>query len=111
MANLKIIQNGSKVGLVYNSNLVTEMPWEAALEAGRALIQVGRLAEEHEKASCIITDGAILFRKGIPIGLTDNPKIQEEIVKEASWGRMLRRFIPGGIKSRVLLGKPKIIQE
>lgn len=86
-------------------------PRPLARELWRALVAKARQAEEQAKAEEIAADAAILFRAGAPFGLSDDPKIQSEAVKEAAWNRELRRCMPGGIKSTELFGAPTIVSK
>lgn len=76
-----------------------------------ALVAKARECDEQEHADQVVHDNAILFRAGVPIGLSNDPKIAEETVKEAVHNRDLRRALPGGVKSTVLLGTPAIVKE
>lgn len=73
------------------------------------MIAKARECEEQESAEQIALDQATLFRAGIPIGLSDDPKIVAESVKLAQHDRDLRRFIPGGIHSTEIFGTPSIV--
>lgn len=84
-------------------------PRPLAAHLWRALVAKARQAEEQAKAESIAADAAILFRSGAPFGLSNDPKIQDEAIKEAAWNRDLRRFMPGGIKSTEVIGVPTII--
>ena len=77
-----------------------------------------RESEEYQKANQIIYDNALLQRAGIPVGLSDHPKIKEESVKEALYNRDLRRWLPsirktvdsgiGAIQARGVVGAPRL---
>ncbi len=84
------------------------MPPEAARMLGRALLAAAAKAEEYAKANSVILDSAILLRSGAPFGITSNPRILDEARKEAQSNRMLRRYMPGGIKSKEQFGSPTV---
>lgn len=86
-------------------------PLALAPEFADALIAKARECDEQEHAASVVADNALLFRAGVPIGLSSDPKIQAETIKEAEHNRDLRRALPGGIKSTVLLGTPSIVKE
>ncbi len=106
---VSVKQEGSRVLLEIGGRAVA-MPWDKALELSRALRVMGKKAEAHDSAQRIIHDGAILLRAGVPVGLTDDVKLQEEIAKEAAWNKELRRYMPGGIRSRAVVHAPKILR-
>lgn len=76
--------------------------WRAIARATTAKC---RLIEEEECAEQIAFDGALLLRGGAPIGLTDNPKIQDMVRAEASTNKMLRTALPG-MRDTTLHGAP-----
>lgn len=84
------------------------IPWEAADEIARALTVKARQAEEEQKALGIAADNAVLLRVGVPIGLSSRPDILHESAQIAQYDRDLRRYLPGGIKSREVFGTPTI---
>ena len=106
----KVIQEEDRVIFVIDGK-ATYMPWEVAISLGRALIGQGRLAEEHQKAEQIIDDNAILLRSGFPVGLSNNKDIIDETIKEAVSNPELRRFIPGGVRSKSIAHPPTVIME
>lgn len=85
------------------------LPWRAADEIARALTAKAREAEEQEKAPSIARDAAILLRAGVPIGLSNDSKIRDEAGKIAAWDSDLRRYMPGGVKSQEMLGRPAVL--
>jgi hypothetical protein len=99
-----------RILVLHGGALRFDMGWRYAARIWAAIVSKGREAEEWAKADQVALDGAIMFRSGAPIGFTDNPAIQAEIVKEAVHNRDLRRFMPGGVRSEVLLGAPVIKQ-
>jgi len=103
----RVGRSGQLVLLVIGGKTV-EMPWQAALELGRALVSRARDAEEQAKAPQVARDAAILLRAGARIGLSSDPKIRDEAGKLAAWDEELRRCMPGGIKSQEMLGRPAI---
>ena len=108
---VRIQQDGPLVVLIIDGR-ATAMPWDQALELAKGLTIQARKAEAlHPKViEQTIQDGAVAFRAGLPFGLTDNPDIQKEIVKEAVNSRELRRSNMPGVKSEEILGTPKIVQ-
>ncbi len=69
-----------------------------------------RKAEEEECANQVAFDGALLLRTGAPFGMTDNPKIKEMVLTEASSNRTLRTALPG-MKDTTLFGAPIVVQQ
>ncbi|TKS58764.1 MAG: hypothetical protein EWM72_02764 [Nitrospira sp.] len=108
---LTIRTEGSRVLLLHNGALITSMPWQAAIEIAKALAGAARLAQEMDDAQRIIADQAIVRRLGLPIGLTNNPRLQAEALKEAQWGD-IRRYIPSiSVASGEAIGTPALIQD
>jgi hypothetical protein len=105
-----IRQEGDRVLVLKNGVLIADMPWQAALELSAALRRKAKAAEECTAAEKIIADQALLIRVGAPFGLTRNWAMLKESVKKAVTNRNLRRYLPGGIKSREVFGTPTIIQ-
>lgn len=85
------------------------MPYQTALAFANVMIKNGKIAEEYANAEQVVMDGAILLRSGAPFGISDNPKINEEIKKEAVSNRLLRTSMTGGVKSREQFGTPSLI--
>lgn len=110
MSGLRVLQKGARVLLIVDGRLVADMPWQAADQSAAALRSVARLAEEWDQAESIISDQAVLIRSGAPFGLTSNRRLLSEAVKTAANDRDLRRYLPGGIKSREVFGAPSITQ-
>jgi hypothetical protein len=108
--SISVRQEGDRVLLLKNGVLIADLPWQAAIDLSGALRRKGVDAESHAKAERIIGDQALLIRSGAPFGLTSNPAMVREAVKEAQSNRMLRRYLPGGIKSTAIVGQPTIIQ-
>lgn len=107
---LAVRQEGARVLVLGNGALLVDLPWRVAASLWAAVTTKAREAEELDSADAIARDGAILFRSGAPFGLTSNPAIQDEIVKAAVHDRDLRRFMPDGVKSTVILGAPAVRQ-
>lgn len=110
MTTLRFRQHYTGVQIIRDGKLVVEMPWDAALRAAAALRHVGQRAEEWASAERIASDQALMIRAGAPIGLSNNPRIIAEATKQAQHDRDLRRYLPGGIKSKSIVGVPTIIQ-
>lgn len=114
MQSFDIRQDGDRVLLIKEGRLIANMPYSAAKELARALIIQSARAETEAKALQVAADHAILLRTGAPFGLTNRPDIRDEAAKIALYDKDLRRFIPGGVKSKehvavpsVILGAPK----
>lgn len=108
---LTIRQEGDRVLLLRNGQLLAAMPWQAADAVAKALIGKARQAEEHAKAEQIAYDSAILLRSGAPFALSSRPDIVTEAKKEAAWNSDLRRYIRNrGIQSQERFGSPTLIQ-
>jgi len=101
-------QDGANV-LVVIDGRATEMPWNVALDVARAMYQQAKRAEEYAKAAGIVFDQALLIRSGAFFGLSDHRGIQQEAAKEAAWNRDLRRYLPGGVKSKEQFGTPAVV--
>lgn len=88
--------------------LFADMPWQAADSLASALSAKARQAEEQVKAGDIIYDNAICMRAGLPFGLSNRRDIVCEAMKEAAWNTNLRRYMPGGVKSKEVFGTPTV---
>lgn len=112
LKEVTVRQEGDRVLLLHNGTLLFSLPWQAALELGRALHVKGKLAEEEANAARIVYDQAILTRVGFPVGLSNRPDILAEAAKEAAWNSNLRRYIRGGramgIANQTVFGTPTI---
>lgn len=104
-----IRREGERVLLIVGGRAVLDMPWRKADDVCAAIRSKARAAEEQEKALSIARDNAILLRAGVPLGLTNDRRIREETAKIAAWDRDLRRYMPGGIKSQEMLGRPAVV--
>lgn len=93
ITQVTIGRDGESVLLKWHDGRVLQMPWDAAVQVGKALIQKGHEVEEEIKAESIARDEGLLLRLGIPIGLTSNAAIIREARKEAVWGD-IRRYVP-----------------
>jgi hypothetical protein len=105
---LQLRHEAGKVLVISGGKLLFDMPPAYARKLWTATVAQARLAEEEAKADALVMDQAIVMRAGAPFGLTDNPKIQAEAVKEAVHNRNLRRFMPGGVRATRILGAPVV---
>lgn len=82
------------------------LPYKAARMMARELLRLADECEEHELAERIIQDGAILDAANSPVGLTRDPRLKEEIRKEAQWG--VGRKVPkiNGVPTGEVVGTP-----
>lgn len=87
----------------------TEVPPGVATLLSNTMIAKANLAIETRPkvAERLAVDGAILLRAGVPLGLTNHPKILAMTKTEAESNRDLRRHM-SGIKSEVQFGTPAI---
>jgi hypothetical protein len=108
LQSLTIRREGEKVLLLSGGVLIAEMPWRAADDLAAALKAKARLAEEEEKGEEIAYDSAILMRAGVPFSFSSRPDILKEAVKEAAWNCNLRRYMPGGVRSKQVFGAPTV---
>lgn len=98
--------------------VATPFPWELADIVSKSLTINARKAEEFVKANRIIADNALMQRSGANFGLSDNPLINGETIKEALHNKGIRRLLPwrdkkrsaglGGIQSRGVVGAPTL---
>lgn len=86
------------------------IPWQQAIELGRALIAKAREAEEVASANRIIADQALLTRVGAPFALSNNRLIRGAARTAAQWDSALRRAIKATPR-REHVGVPTIHQE
>jgi hypothetical protein len=107
LKSVTIRDEGDKVTLIIDGTGHT-LPYQQAFELARAIYVKAQKAEEFAQANRIIADGALLTRLGVPVGLTNNPKLKDEIRKEAAWNGELRRYLPGGVKSKSVVGTPAV---
>ena len=109
MPKLITRQEGANVIVILDDKLVLNLPWDVALALAQDITQKAKAAEEIAKAEQIILDNAILFRSGVPIGLSNNRDIIAETIKEAQHNPLLRRHMAGGIKSQAIVGTPVLL--
>lgn len=111
LEQIRVGRDGNRIKVISKGRLILDVPHEAALEIGRAIIGKAKEAEELANPRQIIMDQAILFRSGFPLGLTNNRDIMSESIKTAMHDRDLRRFMPGGVRSQAVVGTPSLIQK
>lgn len=87
------------------------LPFNVALQLGNDIIGKSKKLEEIAKAEQIAFDNAILQRRGINLGLSDNKDIQELTGKEAAWNSSLRRYIPNTNLRQQAVGTPTVKRE
>ena len=81
------------------------IPWEVAKQIALTLLAKAQECEQIHKRKQIVMDGAILHRAGVPVGLTNNHKLQKDIIQEAKHG--IGRKVPSmGIPSNAAFGVP-----
>lgn len=107
MQRIRIGQDGPNVIITIDGRAI-EMPWNAALDVGKALIKKARAAEEIAKSEGLIFDQALLIRTGAPLGFSSHPDIQSEAAKEAAHNPQLRKYLPGGVKATEQFGSPNV---
>lgn len=105
---LRIKVEGGEVLIIQAGRLVGRLPPHAATEVADALRSAAKIADEFASRDQIIRDTAILTRAGFRLGLTNRPDFKAEAGRLAAWGRDLRRYMPGGVKSREVFGVPTI---
>lgn len=101
---------GPKVHVILNCKLIAVMDPEPAVQLGKNFRLAGKRAEQYLNPSRLITDQAILHRAGIQLGLTDDPMMKKEALKESKWDPILRRLIPKSKAKGPIPGTPKLIQ-
>jgi hypothetical protein len=109
----KLADEGENMVLcIAGGRLLFDAPVSVASRIWSALCAQQRQLEEEQpvNAERIAFDGGLLLRTGAPFGLTDNSKLQQEVVKEAGHNRDLRRFLPGGVRGQVLAA-PRIYHD
>lgn len=109
---VKIRVEGEAVLFIHNGVLICDLPWQQALELGRALRAQAKRAEANSKPQQIADDQALLIRTGCPVGLSGDRRVIDEAYKNAQHDRDLRRYLPNppveSIKSREKFGLPTI---
>ena len=108
--SVDVRQEGERVLVIENGRTILDLPWDAAQALARAILAQANRAEEVAKAEQVVFDNAILLRAGVPVGLTSNPVLLGQSVREAQSNSKLRRYMPGGIKSKEAFGTPRIIR-
>lgn len=108
---VKVRDEGERVMVAVDDRGFMDLNWRQAKELAEALRVKALAAEEYAMRERIIQDGAILARAGAPFTLSNRPEILEEVKKEAAWSRVLRRFMPGGVKATSLVGTPTVKKE
>jgi len=91
---LQIRQHGSEAGrivLLCDGEYVCDFVWQAADQIATVLRHAARVAENNTAAAKQVMDQAILLRAGVPVGLSSNPKVYDEALKEAVHNRDLRK--------------------
>lgn len=107
----RIFNDGERVIIEFDGKTAKSVPWEHALEVANAIKSNAKLCEQYAKANQIIHDAAILARTGIPVGLTSDPRMQDEARKESQFNREIRRSnLPGigSVASQEVFGTPAV---
>ena len=110
LATVDIRQDGERVIIIRDGRAILDLPYDAAQALARALMAKALKAEEIAKAAGIIEDSAILMRAGARMSLTNHPQLLDQARVEAAWNSKLRRYMPGGVKSREVFGTPAVIR-
>lgn len=84
-------------------------PLDVGPLVARGLREKAREADELRQANSIIADNGILAWMGLPVGLSDNPRIKRESRKEAEKYLNREKRPPGGIEPRGIVGTPAIV--
>lgn len=95
--------------VIHHGRDYIDLEQDTARKIARMMLAGFKRLEEIEQAERIAFDGAILARAGVPIGLSSDPKIVAEVIKEAAWNTVLRKCMPGGVKSEEVWGVPSVI--
>jgi len=108
---IRINDDGFHIILTDEAGRSLIIPWNAALEVAKEMKAKALKIGEATHADKLINDQALLIRLSIPLGLSDNPDIKKEALKEAQWNSELRRYLPNvkGIPSGEVVGTPGII--
>lgn len=107
---VRIRTEGPKVFIGVDDRLFLEIGHQEALQLATLVRQAGLKAQEHAEAERLIHEGAMLARFGFPLTLSNHPKILDQVRNEAAWNTDLRRYMPGGVKARELVGTPTVIR-
>lgn len=100
---------GARTIVAFEGKCVLDLERRISDALAVALRVKARKVEEREKAEAIAMDHAILIRAGVPLGLSNSTRIQDEASKLAAWDTALRRNMPGGVRSTEVFGTPEII--
>lgn len=86
---------GDRVLLIHEGRLLLEMPYQVALELGRALVSQAKLAETHAVRDTLVEQQAVLMRLGLPFGFIppSRPDLMRAAGNEAAWNSRLRKWI------------------
>lgn len=115
--------DGVNVHLLADGKSVLCASPELALELAKAITQKARQAIALRPAVMDAQAGdiALLLRRGVRLGLSDDPRVKEEALKRAVGDRELRRAIPssdkieqglggmGGLGSQAVVGVPMLV--
>ena len=74
---------GSRVLLIQDGVVKLDLPWQMVDHVCRAMKEKAKLAEAADSRGPIIADQALLAAHGVPLGLTDDPRMQKEALKQA----------------------------
>lgn len=105
--NIQFRTELGKVLVIVDGRLRLSMEKSVMRDIGKATRAQCRLAEEEAVADRVARDGAICLRAGMPWGMTDNPKIKDMIVGEATSNPTIRKALPGMCDHK-LLGAPVV---
>jgi len=110
--NLSLVKGDNLIMLQWAGSTFLEMTPEIAIQIANFITVKAREAEEMtaEAAERTILDGALLFRLGTPLGLTDNAYLQKEITNEAAWGKTRKLSDVPSIRSSEIFGTPSLRQ-
>lgn len=107
MSTAQVKKEGDRVLFIIDGRGY-RIPAPQAHELSDMLKRAALAIDEETNAARIIADGALLTRVGVPIGLSNDFRIKNEIRKEAAWNSALRRALPGGVKSKAVFGVPSL---
>ncbi len=109
MASTRVTYDAHEVVLVTEDGKAHRLPPEAAFAIARALNEAGKLADEFRNRAGLARDQALVIRRGLPFGLTNNPRILAEAKKLAEGDRELRK-IPMAVPYRGAVGTPEVLK-
>jgi hypothetical protein len=110
LREFRVRQEGDRVHVIVDGQVVLDLQWDAAELLWKALREKTLRAEEVAKATVIARDSAILLRAGARLVLSRARKIVDEAVKMAGHDRDLRRYMPL-VKSQESFGHPVVINK